>query len=348
MSDAWSVLPTDQTAHLNRATTYPYARPTGSYVLANGQALSLVETGEDPLALEAMRVQWPAGVSRAPHEPDGRAEPDGPGERDGQGEVLTLAELAKRRDIDRAQLAANRTPVICYGANTAMEALTRKFVQTPEDVLIPAIEASLKDFDVVFSAHLSSYGAMPATLQRSAGTTVQVFVLALTDGQLEVMHATETPYRFVELTEIELAFGGPPPGPGPGPAPGGPALGESAPAARKLSVRSAAHTYISRNGATLVEGSEVALSAIPAEGRRHPGYSQLEMLTWLRDELAPGQAVEEFVLEHIDDPAVKEGRSEWLRGRARPFTRAPGDLAAHGDPGPHGDSGPHEDPAASG
>lgn len=292
-------MPTTHAAHLTRAITYPYDRPVGSYVLANGQAHRLVELGEDPFALEGMLVE------RSREEPGGR---------------LTLNELANQRNIDHGQLTATRTPVIGYGANTAVEALARKFAHAPGDVLIPVLAATLRHFDVVFSAHLSSYGAMPATLQRSAGTTVGVFVLALTDGQLEVMHATETPYRFVELTEIELALGGSPPAS----TPGGPLADEPAPGAREPVVGSAAHTYISRNGATLIEGAETALSAIPAEGRCYRAYTQLEMLTWLRDELAPGQAVEEFVLAHIRDPAVKEKRTEWLRERARPFTRAPG------------------------
>jgi len=316
------LMPADRTAQLTRATTYPYERPAGSYVLVNGRAHSLLGLGEDPLALETMLVApFARALPRARGVQIEADEPDGQGHQD---ERLTLEELMARENIDQGQLTAKRTAVICYGANTAIEALTRKFERAPGDVVIPAIEASLGDFDVVFSAHISRYGAMPATLQRSAGTTVGVFVLALTEEQLEVMHATETPYRFVELTDIELTLTPARAAPSAAAPPvAAPAAPIPAAGAARPTIRTAAHTYISRNGATLVGGLEAALSAIPAMGRGYPAYSQLEMLCWLRDELAPGQGVEEFVLEHVDDPAVKEGRSEWLRASARPFTRMP-------------------------
>jgi hypothetical protein len=295
----------------------------GSYVLVNGQVFPLVETGEDPLALEGMLVEELVGVPGGSHarvgwRPLETGEQDG---RDGEGGRIALAELGRREHIDPGQITARRTAVICYGANTAVEALGRKFTQATGDVVIPAVQATLGHFDVVFSAHLASYGAMPATLQRSAGSTVGVFVLALTDEQLQVMHATETPYHFVELTEIELTLGGAHPAPAAdGRSPDGPVAGSPL---GKPTVQGAAHTYISRNGATLVEGSERALNAIPAGGRRYPGHTQLEMLSWLCDELAPGQRVEEFVLEHIHDGDVRKRRSEWLRERARPFRRGP-------------------------
>jgi hypothetical protein len=273
---------------VERATSYPGASPAGSYVLANGRSFPLVDLGEDPLALEGMVVEEPVG------------------ER--SGERLGLGELASRRNIDHDELTVGRTPVIGYGSNTSVRALARKFAQTSRDVLIPVLEGALRDFDVVFSAHVSSYGAVPATLQRSPGTTLRVFVLAMTDDQLEIMHPTEKPYRFVELTGLELTLGGS-------------AVHELA--VREPVLRSSAHTYISHNGATLIEGSETALSALTADGRRFPSHTELEILSWMRDQLAPESPIDRFILEQIGDPVVRRRRTEWLRDRSRPFMWEP-------------------------
>ncbi len=51
-----------------------------------------------------------------------------------------------------------RTPLLSYGANAAPEVLARKLAPV-------AVAARAGDFDVVYSAHVSPYGAVPATLR---------------------------------------------------------------------------------------------------------------------------------------------------------------------------------------
>jgi len=81
------------------------------------------------------------------------------------------------------EVTAGRTPVLAFGSNAAPEQLRRKFGATP-DTVIPVIRADLADFDVVYSAHLTAYGAVPATLAPSPGARLQTWVTWLDDAQL--------------------------------------------------------------------------------------------------------------------------------------------------------------------
>ncbi|HUC08372.1 MAG TPA: hypothetical protein VMR96_09800, partial [Solirubrobacterales bacterium] len=74
-------------------------------------------------------------------------------------QTLDPAEL----EIDREA----RTPVLAYGSNAAPRVLSRKLALSDQPVLV--VPARLSEFDVVYSSHLSPYGALPATLQRSPG-----------------------------------------------------------------------------------------------------------------------------------------------------------------------------------
>lgn len=261
---------TSDTEHIERAKHYPYAVPARSYVFANRQALPLVDLGEDPLALRTMVIE----------QPDGRR--------------IALEEFASNQGIARRELTVIRTPVLCYASNTSAEALARKFAREHDDVVIPVVEGTLRDFDAVFSAHISSYGSIPATLQRSPKTELRVFMLTMTDHQLEIMHRSEGPYEFVELDELELTLGG-------------------------SAIRRSAHTYISKNGAVSINNSEMALSTLTAEHRRYSALTELEVLSWMRDELLPEAEIDQFILEQILDSGVRKQRSEWLSQKSHPF-----------------------------
>ena len=77
---------------------------------------------------------------------------------------------------------AERTPLLSYGANAAPEALALKLAALPGEPL-PVVRSELHGFDVVYSAHVSPYGAIPATLLESPGTVAPVFVLHPTAEQ---------------------------------------------------------------------------------------------------------------------------------------------------------------------
>lgn len=168
---------------------------------------------------------------------------------------------------------SGRGPLLAYGSNTAPEALVRKLAAEPPTPL-PLIRAELTDFDVVYSAHLSPYGAVPATLRRSPGTTATVFVAYPTERQRRSLAATEPNYEPRRLQGISCR----------------PELGE--PLAEVDAFRS-------RHGCLLLDGSEVALKAIAASGRTFPALSEPEVLERLRATLSPRLSLERFVEKTI-------------------------------------------------
>jgi len=151
---------------------------------------------------------------------------------------------------------SGRSPLIAYGANAAPEALGLKLNQLP-GVEMPATRFELEGFDVVYSAHVSPYGAVPATLVESPGTLAPAFLLHPTAEQLTLLTATELNY---DLTEI-----------------GG------------------AAAYRSKHGCLLIDGSPVALSAIRSRGRGLPELDQRAVLERVRRHVDSGLALPDFV-----------------------------------------------------
>lgn len=187
-------------------------------------------------------------------------------------------------EIDRE----SRTPVLAYGSNAAPKVLSRKLALSDQPVLV--IPARLCEFDVVYSAHISPYGAIPATLQRSPGTEVQVHVIYMTDAQIGVISATEPNYEPRLLEDIELRLED------------GEGLGEVS-------------AYISRHGCLLVDDSEVALAAVLASGRTLTAMSEPEAMEQVRSSLCPQVELDAFVLANVTDPALSQARSAQLPRR---------------------------------
>jgi hypothetical protein len=186
-----------------------------------------------------------------------------------------------------------RTPVLAYGSNAAPRVLSRKLALSDQPVLV--VPVRLCEFDVVYSAHISPYGAVPATLQRSPGTEVRVHVIYMTDAQIGVISATEPNYEPQRLEGVECRLED----------------GE------ELSEISA---YISRHGCLLVDGSEVALAAVAASGRTFATMSEPEVMEQVRSSLCPLDELDAFVLANVTDPALSQARTALLPGR--PLSRA--------------------------
>jgi hypothetical protein len=184
--------------------------------------------------------------------------------------------------------AAGREPQLAYGANAAPEALARKLGAGHEPLI--AVRARLVGFDVVYSRHLSLYGAVPATLVSSPGTEVGAFVLYLTPGQRRAIELSEPNYELARLEGLECLLEG------------GEAL-------------RAADAHLSRHGCLELDGSPVALAEIPAAGRRLSALSQRQVLERVRATLAPHLGLEQFVLAASADPAL--GREWTARLRRR-------------------------------
>ncbi len=186
-----------------------------------------------------------------------------------------------------------RTPVLAAGSNQSPEQLARKFASFDGGPAsrIPAQRGTLAEFDVVYAAHLTRYGSVPATFQSSPGAAVTVFVLWLDEAQLAHMHATEPNYTFDRLSGISIAFD-------------------------DGSGLDAAFSYSSKVGCIDFGHGCGSLAEIPAEGRRFPALSQHEALAAVRDRLSPGRPLDAFILEHVEDPAIRRSRSNVLGAAA--------------------------------
>jgi hypothetical protein len=195
------------------------------------------------------------------------------------------------RTLDPAEVEIDRerrSRLLVYGSNGSPEALARKLALSADPVLVEP--AWLHDFDVVYSAHFSPYGAVPAALQRSPGTAVRVAVLHLTEEQLRLVSATEPNY---ELTPFDGAACELPDGT----------------QVTRLSV------YLSRHGCLLFDGAEAALVAVPARERRFAELSEPQVLERLRLQLCPEESIDSFVLGNVTDPVLAESRSAQLPRR---------------------------------
>lgn len=206
------------------------------------------------------------------------------------GEHQELSPCAPMPDI------SGRRPVLAVGSNQSPEQLIRKFNGSNLGP-IPVIRARLKDFDIVYSPHVASYGSIPATLRHSPGTRVTLFVNWLTPAQVARMHETEIPtgnYHFGELDgiELQLDFG---------------------------TAMTSAYVYSSRRGSLTREGFPVALAAVRAENRIWPSLSQEEIQNHARDITAVGQPLETFIRAAIEDVSVRQERTRALMSDGLPF-----------------------------
>lgn len=195
---------------------------------------------------------------------------------------------ARSEDLD----LSGRAPLLAYGANAAPVVLARKLAPLPRAPL-PVLRAELVDFDVVYSAHISPYGAVPSTLQRSPGTTAPVFVAYPTAEQLELLTRTEPNYELRRLGELTLRT-------------------------ELVDPPAAIDAYVSRHGCLALEDSEVALAMIEAAGRRFPSMGEVEVLEHVRHLLAPELDLERFVESSLD-PSMAAARTTVLRGNAHPL-----------------------------
>jgi hypothetical protein len=162
-----------------------------------------------------------------------------------------------------------RRPLLAYGSNSAPEALARKLAADPATPL-PLVRAELCDFDVVYSAHVSPYGSVPATLRRSPETVVSVFVAYPTAEQRRLLSVSEPNYELRRLVDASCR----------------PERGEPL---------TEPDVFLSRHGCLFLDGSEVALAEISAEDRRFPGLPQPRVLEKVRSVLRPDLSIELFV-----------------------------------------------------
>lgn len=156
---------------------------------------------------------------------------------------------------------ADRTPLLAYGSNAAPAALARKLASLP-GLEMPVLQAELEGFDVVYSAHVSPYGAVPATLHECPGAIAPVFVIHPTAEQRALLTASEPNYDLVEVNGIAA--------------------------------------FRSKHGCLRIDDSPVALAAIRAGGRTLPELDEPAILEHVRARLAPDLELGEFVRRCVE------------------------------------------------
>lgn len=193
----------------------------------------------------------------------------------------------------RPEAYAGRTAVIAHGSNRSPAQLARKFGSSAE---IPVSRALLHDYDVVYSAHMTRYGAIAANLQHLPGVRAWLWITWLTEGQLARMHETELGgeiYHYGRLSGVRLEL-------------------RSGPSAEIAS----AGVYLSRYGCLALDGAPIGLAAVAAEGRRHASLPQEAALALVRDRHRPDRTVEEMVLAKVRDPARRQALIAEMRAQA--------------------------------
>ena len=187
--------------------------------------------------------------------------------------LIDAGSVRPLQELD-GSLTGGRTPVLAYGSNASPESLGWKFPEE-RDAVVPLVRATMREFDVVYSAHIAVYGSVPATLQGSPGTAAETFVAYLTEDQLELVAAWEINATY-ETIAIDLT-----PDVGPAPALVG--------------------AFVSRHGCLTREGAEIALAAVPARDRRFSAMTEVDVLEYVRATAAPEQPADDFVLGNVHD-----------------------------------------------
>ena len=189
-------------------------------------------------------------------------------------------------DGTRGDVFEGRTPVIAHGSNRSPQQLQRKFGDWPvAESEIPVSRAWLRDYDVVYSAHVTRYGAIATNLQKRHGTRVELYVTWLDERQLSRMHETEIGseiYEYGRLSGIDLAL-------------------EEGPS----SLIDEATTYLSRRGCLAREARPIALAASAGDGR-HPVMAQEEVLSYVRDRFRPDRPLDAHILETIRNASSRQ------------------------------------------
>jgi len=174
-------------------------------------------------------------------------------------------------------------PVLAYGSNSSTRALLRKF---GGDLHLAVLKGELEDFDVVYSSHLSAYGSVPVTLHQAPGARIQTFVTLVTDDQLVRLAETEFNYAIHRLDGVRFR---------------GEHIDVDGPIA-----------FVSRHGALGIDDEPVRL-----EDRAQP-----EMLERVRDHLAPGEDLRDFIVRNVREPERAVEFTAKLKERKLPFEHA--------------------------
>ncbi len=188
----------------------------------------------------------------------------------------------------------SRTPVLAVGSNQSPVQLARKFKGCHWGA-IPVLRMRLDGFNVAYSPHIASYGAIPGTLHEAQNVQVTLFVNWLNSAQLIRMHETEITganYSFGLLVNLNVEVEVGPP-------------------------LDSVFTYASTHGTLCDACGPIPIAEVGSKNRRRPGLSQMDIQRFARDKLEPDIEIDQFIRTSINDPDIRSQRSERLKTTAR-------------------------------
>ncbi len=191
-----------------------------------------------------------------------------------------------------------KTPVIACGSNGSPEQLIRKFTtEAHKDVYVT--RALLSGFLCTYSAHLTAYGSIPATIAPFPEHQTDCHVTWLDDEQLRVMHGSEAlgiNYRFSKLDQINLVTEFHPP-------------------------LTSAFAYISLHGSLCIEGAPVEVAGISNQTNAPiQRMTQAEIQNLTMSYLQTDNTLEDFVDRNINNASLRNDHTGRLQAVAQPFT----------------------------
>lgn len=217
----------------------------------------------------------------------------------GASYIVHRGEVRPFEAEDAPRHRAGRTAVLAVGSNQSPVQIARKFHE-PHWGPVPCERCVLADFDTVYSAHVTAYGSVAATLHPSPGTRVTLYVNWLDEAQLDRMHDTELGnenYAYARLDGIDLET----------------ELG--------LALNTV-HFYRGNAGAYAPASNPVPLAEVDARNRRWRALRQTEMQALVHAWAGPDHAFEEFVLHAIENRDERQRRTTRMRKTAHPFEHA--------------------------
>ena len=246
--------------------TYPYPREPGSYLFIDGGVYPYLQVTDRLLGDSTVRL------------PDGTE----------IGVADLLSDLGLKHIIDE-----DLVPAVGNGSNPAPSQLARKYAaqSISGGAVVPVMKGRLSGYDVVWTPVFVDYGSMPATITRSPGTEVDIWVTWLPEELVKQMSETEgvgeALYALAELDNVDYAFDGPDP--------------------------KTLQAYISCFGALTVDGEILAVDAVPALQRRFRPVSSSQALVRILPSIDWSGSVLELLYANVSDPQARAARSDGLR-----------------------------------
>jgi hypothetical protein len=194
-------------------------------------------------------------------------------------------------------------PVLAIGAGAAPSQLSRKFGICPDG--LPVSCAIVHDYAVVFSAHFTTFGSLPATLVAHPGSACRAFVTWLTEPQVTLLQTGEgigAHYDFVTLDRARVIddIAGP------------------------LAVVGAC---LSRAGMLVHDRAPIRVAEVPTTGCPFPALTQRAVLRWVHQRLTPLMDYAAFISRVVGDASFRRATNVALRRFNDPETQ-PHALAA--------------------